>query len=73
MSRERYIKLFAGIMILISVFGTYFININWIWLAAFVGANLFQFALTKWCLLDKILKSLGVKSEQEKGNGAACC
>lgn len=63
MTRERYIKLFAGTMILASSFLAYFVNINWIWLAVFVGANLFQFSLTNWCLLNSILKSLGVKSE----------
>ncbi|MBX2888337.1 MAG: DUF2892 domain-containing protein [Ferruginibacter sp.] len=74
MTRERYIKLFAGGMILISAFGAYFFNINWIWLAVFVGANLFQFALTKWCLLDKILKSAGIKSEIEQGgSNKHCC
>lgn len=65
MSRERYIKLIAGALIVVSAFLAYFVNINWIWLAVFVGANLFQFSLTNWCLLDKILKSSGVKSERE--------
>lgn len=65
MTRERYIRLFAGSMVLFSSFMAYFVNINWIWLAVFVGANLFQFSLTKWCLLNNILKKLGVKSEQE--------
>lgn len=65
MTRERYIRLFAGSMILFSSLMTYFVNINWIWLAVFVGANLFQFSLTKWCLLNNLLKKLGVKSEME--------
>lgn len=65
MTRERYIKLFAGTMILASSLLAYFVNIHWIWLAVFVGANLFQFSLTNWCLLNSILKSLGIKSELE--------
>ena len=65
MTQERYIRLFAGSMILFSSLMTYFVNINWIWLAVFVGANLFQFSLTKWCLLNNLLKKLGVKSEME--------
>ncbi|MCO5230868.1 MAG: DUF2892 domain-containing protein [Chitinophagales bacterium] len=76
MTRERYIKLIAGTMILISVFGTYFININFIWIAAFVGANLFQYSLTNWCPLNIILKALGVKSELEcssTNSGSSCC
>ncbi|MVZ60880.1 YgaP family membrane protein [Sphingobacterium humi] len=63
MTRERYIKLIAGSMILISSLGAYFVNINWIWLGVFVGANLLQFSLTNWCLLNTILKALGIKSE----------
>lgn len=68
MSRERYIKLIAGTFVLISSLGAYLININWIWLGAFVGANLVQFSISKWCLMDTILKSLGVKSSQEAGS-----
>lgn len=63
MTRERYIKLIAGSMILISSLGAYFVNINWIWLGVFVGANLLQFSLTNWCLLNSLLKTLGIKSE----------
>jgi len=72
MTRERYIRLFAGSMILTASFLAYFVNINWIWLAVFVGANLFQFSLTRWCLLNSILKSLGVKSEMECGKEGGC-
>ncbi|TDS66203.1 YgaP family membrane protein [Myroides indicus] len=68
MTRERYIKLIAGTLILISSLGAYFVNINWIWLGVFVGANLFQFSLTNWCLLNSILKALGVKSELDCTN-----
>jgi hypothetical protein len=76
MTRERYIRLFAGTMVLASAMLAYFVHINWIWLAAFVGANLFQFSLTQWCPLDAGLKMLGVKScaelpEAERGRCAA--
>lgn len=67
MTRERYIKMIAGAMVLISSLGAYFLNINWIWIAVFVGANLFQFSITKWCLLNNILKLMGVQSEMD------CC
>lgn len=32
----------------------------WLWLTAFVGANLFQFGITKFCPMAIILKALGV-------------
>ena len=38
------------------------VNINWLWFTAFVGANLLQSSLTKWCLMDTILEKLGVKN-----------
>lgn len=37
-----------------------FHNVNWLWFTVFVGANLFQSGLTKWCLMDQILRKLGV-------------
>jgi len=69
MTRERYIKLIAGAFMLISSLCAYFVNINWIWLGVFVGANLLQFSLTNWCILNSILKALGVKSELDCANG----
>ena len=65
MTRERYIKLIAGTLVLTSSLLAYFVNINWIWISTFVGANLLQFSLSKWCLMDTILKSMGVKSATE--------
>lgn len=72
MTRERYIRLIAGTLVLISTLCAYFININWIWLGVFVGANLFQFSLTKWCLMNSILKALGVKSELDCNKDGKC-
>jgi DUF2892 family protein len=59
--KQRIIRAFAGIFILISIILAIKININWLWLTAFVGANLFQSSITKWCLLEIILGKLGVK------------
>jgi hypothetical protein len=39
----------------------HFVNPNWLWFTAFVGANLFQRGFTKWCLLEIILGKIGVK------------
>lgn len=52
----------AGTLILTSLLLTWLTgNNNWLWIAAFVGANLFQNSLTNWCLLNQILKAAGVK------------
>jgi len=55
-----WIHTIAGAFILISLALGHWINPNWYWLTAFVGANLFQFGLTKVCPLGFILKKLGV-------------
>lgn len=34
---------------------------GWIWMLIFVGVNLFQSGLTKWCLMTNMLKKLGAK------------
>ncbi len=55
--RERIIRAIAGAMILLSVVLA-IDNINWLFLTAFVGLNLFQSAITKWCLMDDILRKV---------------
>jgi hypothetical protein len=32
----------------------------WLLFTAFVGVNLFQPALTRWCLMEDVLRKLGV-------------
>ena len=58
---DRYIKGIAGSFILISLVLAHFVNPNWIWFTAFVGANLLQSAFTNWCLMEIFLKKMGVK------------
>ncbi len=59
--KQRIIRAAAGTFILISLILAIKVNINWLWFTAFVGANLLQSSITKWCLLEVILKKLGVK------------
>ncbi len=60
--KQRIIRAFAGTFILISLgLAVYFNNLNWLWVTAFVGVNLLQAAITKWCLLETILGKLGIK------------
>jgi hypothetical protein len=58
---ERKLRGIAGAFILISLLLVCFVNMNWLWLTAFVGLNLFQSAFTNWCPMMWILKKLGVK------------
>lgn len=55
------VRAVAGSFVLISLLLAVYVNINWLWFTAFVGANLLQSSLTKWCLMEDILSKLGVK------------
>lgn len=59
--RERIIRAIAGTLILISLVLGICVNQNWFWLTGFVGVNLLQSSMTKWCLMDDILKKLNVE------------
>lgn len=53
--KNRIVRGIAGTFILASLLLAIYVNINWLWFTAFVGANLLQSSLTKWCLMDDIL------------------
>ncbi len=59
--KQKLIRAIAGTFILISLLLAIKVNINWLWFTAFVGANLLQSSITKWCLMEVILEKLGVK------------
>ncbi len=59
--KNRIIRAIAGSFVLISILLSIYVNLNWLWFTAFVGANLLQSSITKWCLMEDILAKLGVK------------
>jgi hypothetical protein len=59
--KNRIVRAIAGTFILISLLLAIYVNQNWLWFTVFVGANLLQSSITKWCLMDTILEKLGVK------------
>ncbi len=59
--KNRIVRAVAGSFILISLLLAIYVNLNWLWFTAFVGANLLQSSITKWCLMEDILAKLGVK------------
>ncbi len=58
--QERIVRAVAGIFILVSILLAVYVNINWLYFTGFVGINLFQSSITKWCLMTEILTKLGV-------------
>lgn len=65
MSVERVTMAFAGLMVLLSVMLTIWINDNFIWFTVFIGANLFQSAYTQFCPAAIILRKMGFQSEAQ--------
>ncbi|MGK0254184.1 MAG: hypothetical protein ACI9OE_001677 [Mariniflexile sp.] len=60
--KNRIFRAIVGTFILASLLLAFYVNQNWLWFTAFIGANLLQSSLTKWCLLDTILSKLGLKN-----------
>lgn len=63
---DRAIRIMAGSFILISLAlgveaSPLFISNNFLWLTAFVGANLFQSGFTCFCPAESIMVKLGLK------------
>ena len=58
--KNRIVRGIAGSFILISLIMAVYVNINWLWFTAFIGANLLQSSFTKWCLMEDILKKFGI-------------
>lgn len=59
--RERIVRAVAGTMVLISIVLAITVNIYWLGLAAFVGLNLLQSSITRFCPLEMILDKAGVE------------
>lgn len=63
MTLERCIRLIAGTFVLVSLALSEMHSPYWLLFTAFVGLNLFQSALTRWCLMEDILRKLSVKDQ----------
>jgi hypothetical protein len=60
MTVERYLRLIAGLFVLMSVALGYWVSPYWFLFTAFVGLNLFQSGLSNWCPMMTFLRKLGV-------------
>ena len=66
MKSWQIVRLVAGTFILMSLAlgiqtSPLFVSEWWLAFTAFVGANLLQSALAKWCLMENILSKLGIE------------
>jgi hypothetical protein len=63
MTVQRIVLAVAGTLILLSVILSITASPHFLWVAAFVGANLLQSAFSRWCLLASLLRKAGVPEE----------
>ena len=64
MKSWQIVRLVAGTFILLSLAlgvpgSPVFVSMWWLAFTAFVGVNLLQSGLTKWCLMEVIVRKLG--------------
>jgi Inner membrane protein YgaP-like, transmembrane domain len=66
MTSWQTVRVIAGIFILLSLAlgipgSPIFVSSWWLAFTAFVGLNLLQSGFTKWCLMESILRKLGLR------------
>ena len=67
MNVNQWVRVFAGVFIMLSLALAHFSgqadlsHVSWLWFTAFVGFNLFQSGITRFCPLEIFLKMAGVK------------
>jgi hypothetical protein len=67
MTVERLVRIIAGFFIMLSLVLAHFsgsvdmTQLSWLWFTAFVGFNLFQSGITRFCPMDIMLKKAGIK------------
>ncbi len=60
MNIDRAILAFAGVMILVSLALAHYVSPLWLWLTAFVGANMLQASFTGFCPTAFVFRKLGL-------------
>ncbi len=61
--KERIVRAVAGTFVISGVALALLISIWWLILPGFVGLNLLQSSLTRFCPLEKILDAVGVDKQ----------
>jgi hypothetical protein len=67
MTSWQMTRVVAGSFILLSLLlgvpqSPLFVSVYWLWFTAFVCANLLQSGLTRWCLMERIMRKLGLST-----------
>jgi hypothetical protein len=72
MSVDRSFEAFVGVMVLVSVALTHFVNPGFVWMTLFIGVNVIQQAFTGICPIAWGLRRIGLKTEREIGAQRSC-
>jgi hypothetical protein len=67
MTSWQVVRIVAGTFILLSLLlgvpeSPIFVSRYWLLFTAFVGANLLQSGFTRWCLMESMLRKLGIRA-----------
>ena len=70
MTSWQLTRVIAGSFILLSLAlgvpgSPIFHSAYWLWFTAFVGINLLQSGLTRWCLMERILRAVGLRASAD--------
>jgi Protein of unknown function (DUF2892) len=70
MTSWQLTRVIAGTFILLSLAlgvpgSPIFQSGYWLWFTAFVGINLLQSGLTRWCLMERIVRGLGFRASTD--------
>jgi hypothetical protein len=70
MTSWQLTRVIAGTFVLLSLAlgvqgSPIFHSAYWLWFTAFVGINLLQSGLTRWCLMERILRAVGLKASTD--------
>ena len=68
MTVEKMVHIVAGAFILASLALAHYVSPKWLWFTAFVGVNLLQSGITGWCMMNIILKKLGLPEQAAKNS-----
>lgn len=65
MTSWKLVRVIAGCLILLSLAlgvaaSPLFVSEYWLYFTAFIGVNLLQSGITGWCLMETLLRKLGV-------------
>lgn len=76
MTIDRAVMMLMGIVVLISLALAVHVNEDWLWLAAFMGANLIQASITGFCPGAWLFHKMGMQpgcAFYSKKKTSCCC